>query len=712
MLTNNVHKNLLLIDSSLHESQVIFTSVNEFTIPIIYSSCSTKTEILQQIEQHFTTIERIGLVFYGNVNLFLHDKPFFQEDETVYSENVKFIISFVKSFGIKNIDFLGCDTLSMQGWVNYYNIIEKETGVIVGASNDKTGNIKYGGDWIMETTSEDVELIYFTKSIEYYRYLFDFLSRFTLVIKNDDKVYGAGNNSGGQLGIGNTTDQSTLQPMIMPNGKTAKYTCCGFAYTIVLMTDGTLYGCGVNGQGQLGIGNTIDQTTLQPSVIPTGKTVVFISSGFTFFIALMSDGTVYGAGNNSDGQLGIGNNIDQTTLQPMIIPTGKTATNIICGTTHTVVLMNDNTVYVTGKNNRGQFGNNTFNTSYKLLTQMTIPSGETPEYIFCGAETTLVFMASKKVYGTGDNSMGQLGIGINSAGYYTVLTEMIIPSGYQVKNISCGTTHSMVLMTDGSIWGTGNNTAGQLGLSYNNNTIITTLQKITQMPVGKIPSNISCGNAHSMVLMTDGSIWGTGSNIQGQLGNGTTTSVNILTLMSGANDNKYISGMMITPTPTTPQYSNICFTENAYVKTDQGNIRICKINPDFHTINKKQIVDVSKSLSFDKYLICFKKNSLGKNTPNEDTIISKNHKIYHKGKMMKAKEFTEICKNVVKINYSGEIMYNVLMEEKSIMHVNNLICETLDPNCEFAKLYTRNCKYTHEFRDKLVLLKRRYQPKL
>jgi len=55
--------------------------------------------------------------------------------------------------------------------VNYYTLLTKETGVVVGASNDKTGNIKYGGDWIMESTSQDIELVYFGKSIKYYSYL-------------------------------------------------------------------------------------------------------------------------------------------------------------------------------------------------------------------------------------------------------------------------------------------------------------------------------------------------------------------------------------------------------------------------------------------------------------------------------------------------------------------------------------------------------------
>jgi hypothetical protein len=44
------------------------------------------------------------------------------------------------------------------------------------------------------------------------------------------------------------------------------------------------------------------------------------------------------------------------------------------------------------------------------------------------------------------------------------------------------------------------------------------------------------------------------------------------------------------------------------------------------------------------------------------------------------------------------------MEDYSQIQVNNLICETLHPDNIIAKLYTKNCKYTDETRDKIVIL--------
>jgi hypothetical protein len=100
----------------------------------------------------------------------------------------------------------------------------------------------------------------------------------------------------------------------------------------------------------------------------------------------------------------------------------------------------------------------------------------------------------------------------------------------------------MVLMTDGTIWGTGLNGNGQLGL----NDIInkTTLTQITSDISGCTPKYISCGALNTMVLMTNGIIWGTGLNSNGQLGIGNTTQKTTLTKSTTNNSNfSYIAGM-------------------------------------------------------------------------------------------------------------------------------------------------------------------------
>jgi len=77
--------------------------------------------------------------------------------------------------------------------------------------------------------------------------------------------------------------------------------------------------------------------------------------------------------------------------------------------------------------------------------------------------------------------------------------------------------------------------------------------------------------------------------------------------------------------------------------------------------------------------------------------MSGNHMVYANGEMKKANEFLKMVhfNRIHKIKYNGEMMYNVLMEKHETMLVNNMVCETLDPANNVAKLHyhLKNMKY-------------------
>ena len=177
VIGTNQFKNVLLINKGVKNYQTFVNSVNSDTFPIVYSLNSTKVELLELLHRMFSIIERIGFVFYSygdSKTVFLDKKSWFENTEVApYSENLKFILDIIAEFQIKNMDFLACDTLNYPTWTNYYEILTQSTCVIIGASNDKTGNIKYGGDWVLESTSQDIEQIYFDHNISYYTFLLD-----------------------------------------------------------------------------------------------------------------------------------------------------------------------------------------------------------------------------------------------------------------------------------------------------------------------------------------------------------------------------------------------------------------------------------------------------------------------------------------------------------------------------------------------------------
>ena len=123
----NTYKNVLLIDSGVIDYQVFVDSVNPDTCPIVYGIHSRKSDLLELLQNNFTTISRIGLVFAsgnGQLKLFLDNTPFCNQSEIApYSENVQFIINIINTFNVANIDYLGCKTLTYAVWSNYYNIV-------------------------------------------------------------------------------------------------------------------------------------------------------------------------------------------------------------------------------------------------------------------------------------------------------------------------------------------------------------------------------------------------------------------------------------------------------------------------------------------------------------------------------------------------------------------------------------------------------------
>jgi hypothetical protein len=144
--------------------------------------------------------------------------------------------------------------------------------------------------------------------------------------------------------------------------------------------------------------------------------------------------------------------------------------------------------------------------------------------------------------------------------------------------------------------------------------------------------------------------------------------------------------IMKSPTSGDDLIGDICFPGNTLVKTDQGELMISKLVPGKHTIRNRRILGISKTVSLDDYLVKLPKDSLYEKVPCRDTLVSRNHLIYYKGRMVKSGALSLFSDKVRHVKYTGEVLYNVIMEEHDMMMVNNLLCETLDPCNALARL--------------------------
>jgi alpha-tubulin suppressor-like RCC1 family protein len=91
-----------------------------------------------------------------------------------------------------------------------------------------------------------------------------------------------------------------------------------------------------------------------------------------------------------------------------------------------------------------------------------------------------------------------------------------LTSGAQpVTTIAAGYDHSLFLKSDGSLWATGNNAQGELGNGSVSNT-----NRPAEIVSGGI-TTIAAGSGDSLFLKSNGSLWAMGDNSWGQLGDGT-----------------------------------------------------------------------------------------------------------------------------------------------------------------------------------------------
>ncbi len=97
-------------------------------------------------------------------------------------------------------------------------------------------------------------------------------------------------------------------------------------------------------------------------------------------------------------------------------------------------------------------------------------------------------------------------------------TNSIKAEASVAPKIAAGHNHSLALKSDGTVWAWGYNLNGQLGDG-------TTTDKLTPVQTQGISSvqAIAAGNDFSLALKSDGTLWAWGSNTNGRLGDGTTT---------------------------------------------------------------------------------------------------------------------------------------------------------------------------------------------
>ena len=263
------------------------------------------------------------------------------------------------------------------------------------------------------------------------------LSEHSLILKNDGTLLGCGRNDLYQLGLGDTTDRTTFT-QVTTNADNIKSVYCGFYHTFILENDSTLWSCGGNSYGQLGLGDTTDRTTFT-QITANVNNIKEIYFGIDYTIMLKNDGTLWGCGGNSYGQLGLGDTTNRN-IFTKITTNVDNIKSVCCGYNHTLILKDDGTLWGCGRNDYGQLGLGDTNHRY-TFTQVTINVDNIKE-IYRGGDHTFILKNDNTLWGCGYNKYGQLGLGDTNHRYtFTQVTINVdniksLPDQYNVPTIT------------------------------------------------------------------------------------------------------------------------------------------------------------------------------------------------------------------------------------------------------------------------------------
>jgi len=278
---------------------------------------------------------------------------------------------------------------------------------------------------------------------------------------------------------------------------------------------------GANESAQLGNGDTNGNGPFCLEQFSSAN-VVSIDGNDSHMMILNKSGELWACGSGS--QTGIASG---STRMLAKIPTKDKVRLMSCGSNFSIFVNENNEMYGVGSNTDGRFGLN-WNNGTASPQKIDFSFSKVVKQISCGTNHSMLLTSENQVYCTGSNEFGQLGLvdenGNKSANVNTfrIITEI---AKKKVIQICSGMYVSFILVKEKdkstNVMSCGEKANGKLGLGSDSQNNVINFTVINELKNAEV-KGVYCKKKHCLALTQSGKIYAWGLNEHGQLGLGNT----------------------------------------------------------------------------------------------------------------------------------------------------------------------------------------------
>lgn len=279
----------------------------------------------------------------------------------------------------------------------------------------------------------------------------------------------------------------------------------GNSHSCAVTVVGIAYCWGLNGSGQLGTNGT--NPSAVPLMAPTTNEWGSVATGAGHTCATATGGLIKCWGDNTAGQLGGTGNPASPTIASL------SWTDVAVGSSHSCALATTGAAYCWGKSDYGQVGDGAAAGVTVRSTPIAVAGGQLWSMLSARNNASCAISKGSQAYCWGQRFSPRAG---SSADW--LITPTLVGGGLPWREVSVGGDHACGITTSDELYCWGQNASGQLGDG-------TVAERSGPVALGGAASSmawrsVAAGQSHTCAIDIAGKAWCWGSNLSGQLGDG------------------------------------------------------------------------------------------------------------------------------------------------------------------------------------------------